>query len=60
VIEPPRQVLENALGLLGDRAVPGLTQHLLDPSVQRRIEPLDDIASLMHLAALDQREATEA
>ena len=60
MIKPARQVLENTLGLLGSRAVPGLTQHLLDPSVQRWVEPLDDIASLVHLAALDQREATKA
>jgi hypothetical protein len=57
--EPTRQVPENALGLLGGRTVPSLTQHLLDPGVQRRVEPLDDIASLAHLAALNQREATK-
>ena len=36
MIEPTRQVLENALGLLSSRTVPGLTQHRLDPGVQRR------------------------
>src|ERR1019366_7144320 len=40
VIEPTRQAPENPLGLLGGRTVPGLTQHLLDPGVQRRVEPL--------------------
>src|SRR4029450_3759002 len=39
VIEPPRQVLKNTLGLLGGRAVPSLTYHLLDGSVQRWVEP---------------------
>ncbi len=57
MIEPTRQVLENPLGLLGGRVIPGLTQYLLDPGVQRRVEPLDDIAPLVHLAALDEREA---
>src|SRR5262245_43624228 len=59
MIEPTRQVAQNALGLFGGRAVPGLTQHLLDAGVQRRVKPLDDIASLVHLAALDQRKVTE-
>jgi hypothetical protein len=27
--------------------------------VQRRIKPLDDVATLVHLAALDQRKVTE-
>ena len=59
MIEPTRQVPENPLGLLGGRTIPCLTKDLLDPGVQRRVEPLDDIASLVHLAALDQREAPE-
>src|SRR5271168_3871240 len=59
VIEPARQVLENPLGLLGGRAVPGLTQHLLDPGMQRRVEPLNDVSPLVHLAALDECEAAE-
>jgi hypothetical protein len=45
VIEPTRQVPENPFGLLGGRTIPSLTQHLLDPGVQRRVEPLDDIAA---------------
>jgi hypothetical protein len=57
VIERSRQVLENPLGLLGGRTVPRLTQHFLDPGVQGRIEPVDDVAPLVHLAALDQRKA---
>ena len=59
MIKPTRQGPENALGLLGGRAVPSLTQYLLDSGMQRRVKPLDDIASLVHLAALDQRKATE-
>jgi hypothetical protein len=37
----------------------GLTQHLLDAGVQRRVEPLDDVASLVHLAdpSLEKRQA---
>ena len=59
MIEPTRQVPQNSLGLLGGRTVPSLTQYLLDPGVQRWVKPLDDIAPLVHLAALDQREAPE-
>jgi hypothetical protein len=57
VIEPPRQVPQNAFGLLISRAVPGLTQHLFDAGVQQRVEPSNNIAPLVHLAALDQRKA---
>src|SRR5271165_4187321 len=56
MIEPTRQVPENPLSLLGGRTVPSLTQYLLDSGMQRPVEPLDDIASLVHLAALDQSE----
>ena len=37
MIEPTRQVPENPLGLLGGRAVPGLTQSLLARAWQRRL-----------------------
>ena len=56
MVEPTRQVPENPLSLLSGRTVPSLTQYLLDAGMQRRVEPLDDIASLVHLAALDQSE----
>src|SRR5271157_4362187 len=59
MIEATRQIPQNSLGLLGGRTVPRLTQYLFDAGVQRWIESLDDIASLVHLAALDQREVPE-
>ena len=60
VFQPSCEIADQLLGLVGVVQLPGLAQHAADRGMQRLRQPLHDVASLVNLAALDQRFAPEA
>ena len=54
------EIAQEPLGLVRVALVPGLAQGLADARVQALVQPVCDVAPLVHLATLDQRRMPEA
>ena len=59
MLQPPREIADQLLGLAGVVQLPGLAQHPSHRRVQWLRQPLHDVASLVNLAPLNERVASE-
>src|SRR5215469_147197 len=59
LLQPAGEVSDYPFGLVGVIQFPGLTQHLAHRGMQWLGQTLEDVAGLVHLAALDRGVAAE-